>query len=343
LQELELLNHAEEIKDTLFKVTDLLVGENHPVVSALLEAGNLVERIAACFPKAGAYAERLRTAYYELKDIASETNRQKDNIEFNPERLSWVNDRVNILYALQQKHKAHTVEQLIVIRDMYGDQLEKIDSFDDEMEQLQQKKQQSYQALIRMATKITELRKKSALMIEKQITESMVLLGVPNTRFQITFSPKPAPAADGMDDVNFFFAANKNEQLKPVAQTASGGEISRLMLCVKSMIAGYSALPSIIFDEIDAGVSGEIADKMAGIMQDLGSKMQVITITHLPQIAAKGKTHYFVYKEDTAERTLTHIRCLTDTERLDEIARLLSGSEKTQAAYDNAKALLKIN
>ena len=178
-------------------------------------------------------------------------------------------------------------------------------------------------------------------MIETQLTERMIILGVPNTRFQISFSTKSVPAADGMDDINFLFAANKNEQLKPVAQTASGGEISRLMLCVKSMIAGHSALPSIIFDEIDAGVSGEIADKMAGIMLDLGTKMQVITITHLPQIAAKGKAHFFVYKEDTQDRTLTQIRCLNDLERIDEITRLLSGSEKTQAAYDNAKALLR--
>ena len=169
----------------------------------------------------------------------------------------------------------------------------------------------------------------------------MVLLGIPNTRFGIELWPKEKPSADGMDEVCFLFSANKNETLKPVAQTASGGEISRLMLCIKAMIAGFAALPAIIFDEIDTGVSGEIADKMADIMQDLGQKMQVITITHLPQIAAKGRAHYFVYKEDTAERTLTRIRLLTTGERVNEVARMLSGASLTDAAVANAKALLQ--
>ena len=340
-QELDMLTHAEEIKTTLFKVTDILNGENQSVVGLLSEACKTFEQIAAYYPKAGGYTGRLRTAYYDLKDMASETNILKDDIELNVGRLSWVNERINMLYDLQQKHKVQTVEQLILLREQLGAQLAQIDSFDEAIEQLFQKKQASYQELIRMASEITTLRQQSAKTIEKQITAQMILLGVPNTRFQIVFTAKPAPAADGMDDVNFLFAANKNEQLKPVAQTASGGEISRLMLCVKSMIAGHSALPSILFDEIDAGVSGEIADKMAGIMLDLGTKMQVITITHLPQIAAKGKAHYFVYKEDTQDRTLTHIRYLNDLERIDEIARLLSGSEKTQAAVENAKVLLK--
>ena len=341
-QELDMLTHAEEIKATLFKVTDILNGENQSVVGSLSEACNAVEQIAAFYPKVGGFIERLQSAYYDLKDIASETNSLIDDVEFNAGRLSWVNERINTLYFLQQKHKVQTVEQLILMRETFGAQIAQIGSFDETIEQLTQKKQASYQELIRMASGITTLRQQSAKMIEKQITERMILLGVPNTRFRIDFAMKPAPAVDGMDDVNFLFAANKNEQLKPVAQTASGGEISRLMLCVKSMIAGYSALPSIIFDEIDAGVSGEIADKMAGIMQDLGTKMQVITITHLPQIAAKGKIHYFVYKEDTQDRTLTHIRHLSDLERINEIARLLSGSEKTQAAVENAKVLLGI-
>jgi DNA repair protein RecN (Recombination protein N) len=205
---------------------------------------------------------------------------------------------------------------------------------------LTKSRQESYLSLIEQAAEITGLRKKASGVMEEQIIERMVLLGMPNTRFRLLITPKSKPSSDGMDEVSFLFSANKNESLKPVAQTASGGEISRLMLCVKAMIAGYAALPSIIFDEIDTGISGETGDRMADIMQDLGQKMQVITITHLPQIAAKGRMHYFVYKEDTPERTCTRIRRLEDRERVDEIARMLSGAKMTQAAVDNARVLL---
>lgn len=339
-QELDTLSHTEDIKTVLYKVTDLLNGENHSVVSSLKEAISSVEQLSTYYPKAEEYVERLRSSYIDMSDLASETDVLKDDIEFSPERLEWVNERLNTLYSLQQKHRVSTVEELIEKRDEFGAQLQAIDSFDEELDRLTVQQQASYQLLIKEADEITKLRKKAAGAIEKQLTERMVLLGMPNTRFQISFTSKNKPSPDGMDDVGFLFSANKNEPLKPVAQTASGGEISRLMLCIKSMIAGYAALPSIIFDEIDTGVSGEIADKMAGIMQELGTKMQVITITHLPQIAAKGKAHYFVYKEDTPERTFTRIRRLNDNERIDEIARTLSGAEKTQAAIDNAKVLL---
>ena len=338
--ELETLSHTEEIKTALYKVTDLLNGENHSVVSSLKEALNSVEQLSMYFPKAKEYAERLRSAHIDISDLSSETDVLKDDIEFNPERLEWINERINTLYSLQQKHRASSVEELIVRQKDFEAQLSMIDSFDEELASLTKQQQESYQLLVKKAGEITILRKKAAETTEKQLIERMVLLGMPNSRFQILFTAKNKPSSDGMDDISFLFSANKNEQLKPVSQTASGGEISRLMLCVKSMIAGYAALPSIIFDEIDTGVSGEIADKMAGIMQDLGTKMQVITITHLPQIAAKGKAHFFVYKEDTPERTLTRIRRLDDSERVDEIARMLSGSEKTQAAVDNAKVLL---
>jgi len=339
-RELDILSHTEEIKAALFKVTELLNGDNHSVVGSLREALTSIEQLAPYFQKADGYAERIRSAYLELYDLALETNGMKDDIEFNPERLVYVNERINLLYSLLQKHRVNSVDELITKRDLFGTQLAQINSNVDELDRLFLQKQELYRLLVHKAAEIRELREKSAKKIERQLTDRMIVLGVPNTRFQIVFSKKSAPTADGMDDVGFYFAANKNEPLKPVSQTASGGEISRLMLCVKSMMAGHSALPTIIFDEIDTGVSGEIADKMAGIMQDLGAKMQVITITHVPQIAAKGKAHYSVYKEDTPERTLTCIRRLSDSERIDEVARMLSGSEKTQAAFDNAKALL---
>ena len=339
-QELDTLSHTEEIKTALYKVTELLKGEGTSVVSSLRDALAAIEQLSAYFPKANEYADRLRNSYLDISDLASETDVLKDDIEFNPERLEWVNNRINMIYSLQQKHKISSVEGLIAKRDDFGMQLNAIESFDEELESLSKRRQKSYLLLTEQAAGITELRKKAAGVIEKQIIERMVLLGMPNTRFHLLITPKNKPSFDGMDEVSFLFSANKNEQLKPVAQTASGGEISRLMLCVKAMIAGYAALPSIIFDEIDTGISGEIADKMADIMQDLGRKMQVITITHLPQIAAKGKAHYFVYKEDTPEHTYTRIRRLDDKERVDEIARMLSGAKMTQAAVDNALALL---
>ena len=340
--ELDTLSHSEDIKSALYKVTELLNGESSSVVSSLKEALSAVEQLSTYFPKAAEYAERLRSAHIDMKDLSAETDVLKDDVEFNPARLEWVNERINLLYSLQQKHKAASVEELISKRDEFAAQLNMIDSFDEDIAALTKQQQELHKLLVKKAGEITALRKDASGTIEKQLTGLMVLLGMPNTRFQILFTPKSKLSADGMDDISFLFSANKNEQLKPVAQTASGGEISRLMLCVKSMIAGYAALPSIIFDEIDTGVSGEIADKMAGIMQDLGSKMQVLTITHLPQIASKGKSHYFVYKEDTPERTFTRIRRLNNVERVDEIARMLSGAEMTQAAIDNAKSLLGI-
>ena len=339
-RESDILSHTEEIKTVLYKITDLLSGENLSVTSSLKEALSSVEQLSAYFPKAEGYAERLQSSYIDISDLAAETNVLKDDIEFNPDRLDRVNERLNTIYSLQQKHRVSSVEELIVKRDDFGLKLQKIDSFDEEFDKLLKQQKESYAVLEKKAGEITVLRKKASVNIEKQLIERMTLLGMPHSRFKILFTPKSKPASTGMDDVSFIFSANKNEQLKPIAQTASGGEISRLMLCIKSMIAGYTTLPSIIFDEIDSGVSGEIADKMAGIMQDLGIKMQVITITHLPQIAAKGQTHYFVYKEDTPDRTLTRISRLDDDERINETARMLSGSEKTQAAIDNAKALL---
>jgi DNA repair protein RecN (Recombination protein N) len=276
-----------------------------------------------------------------MKDLVAEATVLKEDVEFDPDRLEWVKNRLNTLYALQQKHRVRTLDELIVCRDQFEKQLKAIESYDETITAMRKKIAEQYQILENRAVDISELRKKSARGIQQQLEQRMVLLGIPNIRFQIDFERRSKPIEDGIDEICFLFSANKNESLKPVAQTASGGEISRLMLCVKAMIAGNTALPAIIFDEIDSGTSGEIADKMADIMQDLGRKMQVITITHLPQIAAKGKVHYFVYKEDTDERTLTRIRPLDDGERVYEIARMLSGASLTEASLANAKELLK--
>ena len=339
-QEQETLLHTEDIKVSLYKITALLDGEEQGAIRQMRESLSAMESLKSYFPKAVEYTERLQSAYIDLKDMATEAEILKEDIEFDPDRLEWVKNRLNTLYSLQQKHRVKSLEELIVCRDQFEKQLEAIDSYDEDIAAMRKKLSEQYQVLEQQAIKISELRKKAAHGIEQQLEQRMMLLGIPNIRFQIDFERRAKPMEDGIDEISFLFSANKNESLKPIAQTASGGEISRLMLCVKTMIAGNTALPAIIFDEIDSGTSGEVADKMADIMQDLGHKMQVITITHLPQIAAKGKAHYFVYKEDTAERTLTRIRALNDTERVHEIARMLSGTSLTEASLANAKEFL---
>jgi DNA repair protein RecN (Recombination protein N) len=339
--ELETLSHAEEIKTSLYRMNAALGADSVSVMSSLKDALSSVRQISSFFVKAESYVERLSSTLIEIDDIVRETDVLKADIEFSPERYEYLNQRLAMIYSLLHKHKAANVDELIALRDDFGAKLREIDSFDEEIATLTARLRESCDQLVKQAGAITVLRRKASLTIEKTLTERMVSLGIPNTRFQVQFTPKSKTSPDGMDEINFLFSANKNEELQSVARTASGGEISRLMLCVKNMIAGYAALPSIIFDEIDAGVSGEIADKMAGIMQSMGANMQVITITHLPQIAAKGVAHYYVYKQDTPERTLTRIRRLDPTERVNEIAQMLSGATITPAAIDNAKALLK--
>ncbi|MDR3194585.1 MAG: DNA repair protein RecN [Tannerella sp.] len=341
-QELETLSHAEEIKLALYKITALLNGDEQGAIRMIKDSLSAIGGLEACFPKAKEFAERLQAAYVDLNDLAAETAVLKEDIEFSPERMEWVNNRLNRLYTLQQKHHVSSVAGLIACRDAFGEQLQIIDSFDEEIALLTRQQTGLYQQLTVQAEQIGKLRKKAARIIEQQLVQRMMQLGMPHTRFGIAFTAKPRPGADGTDDICFLFSANRNEALKPVAQTASGGEISRLMLCVKAMIAGFAALPAIIFDEIDTGTSGEIADKMANIMQELGGRMQVIAITHLPQIAAKGRAHYFVYKKDTDERTCTRIRRLDEAERIREIARMLSGASLTEASLANARELLNV-
>lgn len=340
-QEQETLSHAEEIKGALYKITSLLDSDEQGGLQLIKEALSTADALESFYPKAGEIAERLRTAYIDLNDLASETDVLKEDVEFNPERLEWVDDRLNTLYSLQQKHHVSTVEELIAIRDKYATQLQEIGSFEEQIAEMEQQVETSRRELLQQAAVLSGQRKVAAEAMAEQLVKMILPLGMPNTRFRVDVLPKEEPGPDGMDDIRFMFSANKQAPLQPVAQTASGGEISRLMLCIKAMIAGFTALPAIIFDEVDTGVSGDIADKMADIMQDLGSKMQVITITHLPQIAAKGRAHYFVYKEDTDDRTVTRIKPLAKDERVKEIARMLSGASLTQASMANARDLLK--
>jgi len=338
--EQEVLTHAEEIKGGLFQISNLLNGDEQGSVRLLKEALSITNSMERYYPGAKEISERLQSAYIELSDLASETETLKEDIEFNPERLEWVNERLNTIYNLQQKHRVSTIEELLEIETNYTGQLKEIDSFDEQIEGLKKEIETAYKELTGQAGVLTKQRKSASKVISGQLVEMIATLGIPHARFEVDIQPRTEVGTDGMDEIRFLFSAHKSGQLQPVAQTASGGEISRLMLCLKTMIAGYTALPAIIFDEVDTGVSGDIADKMGEIMQQLSANMQVITITHLPQIASKGKAHYYVYKEDTPERTVTCIKALDTNERITEIARMLSGATLTQASLANAKELL---
>lgn len=343
-QEQDTLSHAEEIKGSLFKITQLLDGDDgNTILLSLKEALSASESICSYYPSAKQTAERLRSAYIDLDDLSSELNSQKENIEFDPERLQWVNDRLNTIYSLEQKHRVSSVSELLALQDEYASRLKEIDAYDEQIKQKQKELESSYTHLCQLAKDLSNQRKAGAVSMSTKLTKMLMPLGMPNIRFKVDFIAKKIPEQDGMDDISFMFSANKNSALLPVAQTASGGEISRLMLCLKAMIAKYTALPSIIFDEVDTGVSGDIADKMGAIMKELGEQnMQVITITHLPQIAAMGTCHFVVFKEDLNDSTVTRIKELNSDERVQEIARMLSGSTVTKASIINAKELLRI-
>jgi DNA repair protein RecN (Recombination protein N) len=341
--ELEALTHSEEIKSGLFAVTNLLSGEDQNVEAMLKSALESVRNVQSVFPKADEIVQRLESAYLDLKDLRSETERLFDEIEFNPDRQQLVEDRLDVIYDLQKKHSVATVRQLIELRDNIGSKLQNIDSMEEKISSAENILSEKREQLSDLARRLSEKRLAAISDIEKELTSRLSYLGMPNARFECRIMPKQQPDETGMDDVQFLFSANKNTDLLPVSQIASGGEISRLMLCVKAMIAGATALPTIIFDEIDTGTSGEMADKMGRIMQDMSRNMQVIAITHLPQIASKGDFHYIVYKKDTEDSTQTYMRQLSSEERITEIARLLSGAETTAQAIENAKVMLRKN
>lgn len=341
--ELEALTHSEEIKSGLFAVTNLLSGEDQNVEAMLKSALESVRNVQSVFPKADEIVQRLESAYLDLKDLRSETERLFDEIEFNPDRQQLVEDRLGVIYDLQKKHSVATVRQLIELRDNIGSKLQNIDSMEEKISSAENIFSEKREQLFDLARRLSEKRLAAISDIEKELTSRLSYLGMPNARFECRITPKQQPDETGMDDVQFLFSANKNTDLLPVSQIASGGEISRLMLCVKAMIAGATALPTIIFDEIDTGTSGEMADKMGRIMQDMSRNMQVIAITHLPQIASKGDFHYIVYKKDTEDSTQTYMRQLSSEERITEIARLLSGAETTAQAIENAKVMLRKN
>lgn len=343
-QEAEMLTHAEDIKAGLYRAGQALNADEGSVLEALKDCQNTMMGLRSVFAPAGELADRLDSVYIELKDISQEVADKEEEVEFNPARLDEVNARLNLIYSLQQKHRVDTVKALLSLQESYALQLSTITSSDEDIARLEAQVKELFSQVTAQAQVLTEARTRAAREVERQMAARLVPLGMPNVRFQVEMGVRKEPGGHGADTVSFLFSANKNGVLQNISSVASGGEIARVMLSVKVMIAGAVKLPTIVFDEIDTGVSGEIADRMADIMQEMGDNdRQVISITHLPQIAARGRAHYKVYKEDNEVETNSHIRRLTDDERVEELAHMLSGATLTEAALNNARALLKLD
>ena len=340
-QQSETMEHAEDIKTALYEADNALYGEQMGAVSQVHTAKNALSGISKVMPKTAELAERLDSCRIELKDIADEVSAMLEDTDFNPSELDRINSRLDRIYELEKKYHADTVEELIGKRDELRQKLNNIENSDEALAELEAKCQQLRAKSQQQADALTKLRLKAGKEIEQQLRQRLVPLGMPNVRFEVNIQ-KGELGKNGQDAVAFLFSANTSTPLQPVAQVASGGEIARVMLSLKAMISGAVKLPTIIFDEIDTGVSGKIAEKMADIMQEMGqTERQVISITHLPQIASKGSHHYRVSKEESANGTISQMQELETNERVTEIAQMLSGSEITEAAIENAKQLLK--
>lgn len=339
----EKLENVEVIKSALYSAINDLSSDNQgrSVTDKIKDATRNIGGLIDIFPNISNIANRIESCYIELKDIINEIENEAENVEFNPERLEQVNNQLDIIYSLEQKHHVSTISELISVKDNIENQLNLIDNSDEELEKLEHKEKELFDKCKIIADKLTEARQKGAKLVEKEMLDRLAPLGIPNVRFKVKLDKKEL-SQDGQDCISFLFSANTSIPMQPVSLVASGGEIARVMLSLKAMISGAVKLPTIIFDEIDTGVSGKIAEKMADIMQEMSQReRQVISITHLPQIAAKGLTHYKVYKEETERGTTSKMLELNKNERISEIAQMLSGSEISEAAISNAKALLK--
>ena len=341
-QEYEMLSHSEDIKTALYQADNHLSGDDGNIIERLKQASEQLANIKDVYPEVTELLERIDSSYIELKDIAQEVNGLTDHVEFDPARLETINERLDKLNSLQQKFHVRDLGELIETYHQLKEQLSHIDHSDEDVEALEQEVTQLLEKAQKQAKELTAIRTKAAQKVEEEMKQRLIPLGIPNVRFCISLTEKPL-SHDGGDKVSFLFSANKSTPLQPVTQVASGGEIARVMLSLKAMISGAVKLPTIIFDEIDTGVSGKIAEKMAQIMVEMGNhERQVLSITHLPQIAAMGSHHYKVSKEETDEGTISRMTELSQQERVQEIAQMLSGSDVSEAALANAKELLRI-
>ena len=339
-EELKILSHSEEIKTNLSQIVSHINKDEQGVLSLLKECVQSMRKTVSFLPAEKELEERLSACYIEIKDLVQEVENKENTIEYSPEKLEFIQQRLDLIYTLQKKHKVSTVEELLRLQNEFATQLSRIDSFDEDIAALKKKIEAKECEVEKLANELSEKRKQAIPKIIEQITKQLQELGMPQVQFDIVLNDKSEWTVSGRDDAQFLFSSSKHISPKPVSQIASGGEISRLMLGLKSLIANMGGLPTIIFDEIDTGVSGEIADKMASIMQQMSQAMQVISITHLPQIAAKGDQHYKVFKKHDTDSTATHITQLSAAERIQEIAQMLSGAMLTDAAILNAKELL---
>ena len=336
-----ILENAETIKSELYTADAALSAEDSGTVARLHEALRHLSNLATVFPDTKALHERLDSAIIEIEDIAQEIASLQENFSFDPQRLDAVTDRLNLIYSLQKKYRVNTVSELIEKAQALQQQLDGLENSEETLAQLRQESQRALSAATQAAARLTETRQKAARRVESEMQERLRLLNMPNIRFEVALSAAPQLQESGADQVQFLFSANKNTPLQDLSLIASGGEIARVMLSLKAMLADSTSQSTVIFDEIDTGVSGQTAEQMARMMKAMSHNgRQVISITHLPQIAAHGEHHYKVYKEDHAETTATHIRQLSPDERVTEIAQLLSGTQLTEAALNNARELL---
>ena len=340
-QEAETLRHAEGITKALNASSYLLNQNDNNAIQLLVEVKNLLGTISKFHPSIEEINKRVNSSYIELKDILEEIEKLEQDISVNPIRLEEIENRLNLIYRLLQKHRVKTVEELQVIEADLSAKIFAISKLDDQILAIKNQLIELEKSLTAKAAELSKKRKAASIQIEKQVRMQLAELGMPNAVLHITINEAPDFNGTGKDKVQFLFSANKGGEMKELSKVASGGELSRLLLSLKSLLAQSIALPTIIFDEIDTGVSGEVASKMGTILEKMGEEMQVISITHLPQIASKGKEHLYVYKDDEQEKTLTHIKKLNKQERVQEIAQLLSSKSPTAAAISNAKELLK--
>jgi DNA repair protein RecN (Recombination protein N) len=334
-----LLENADDIKEKLAQAQALLEGEEFSVISAIHSLSNLFDQLASYSPNFLSHKDKLSSIRFDLRDLNNEITHLADHTETNPERLLEVQDRLSLLYKLQRKHGVASVEELETIRDDFGTKLSLVENSDALVEEAREALQAAEKQMLELGKLLTKSRVEAVSSFELAATQKLTLLGMPNATFQIQLQPQ-TPSSEGLEKVTFLFSANKGLSPKPLADVASGGEFSRLMLVIKYLLAGKKAMPTLIFDEIDAGVSGEIAYNMATLIEEMASRHQIFTITHLPQMASKGKSHFYVYKDETQQRTLSHIRKLNEEERITEIAKMIGGKSPSESARQSAKELL---
>ena len=341
-QEAELMSHAEDIKRALHEADYGLSGDDTGIVNLTRSIAAQLRSVADVYPEAQELAERLESCFVELKDISQEIASKVDDVEYDPQRFNLITQRLDTIYTLQQKFHVQTVDELLDRLNGINAQLDNIDNSDEELQELERSVEKLHAVCVEKAVVLTDMRRKSATVVEQELSKLLVPLGIPKVRFKVEVSPADL-STNGADKVMFLFSANSSTDMQPVSQVASGGEIARVMLSLKAMISKAIGLPTIIFDEIDTGVSGRVAEQMAHIMRDMGkANRQVLCITHLPQIAAAGSTHYKVSKQETEQGTVSTMTQLSDEQRITEIAQMLSGSDVSQAAVDNAKSLLAL-